>query len=503
MSALKAGGIAAARDARRTLQSARTRTQRRADRFVDVYVAGFALLLLSAWLLSFVHEASLAATSVGDPNNRGSAGVLATSYAFILTGAMALALGAVGPVSASRAEAQWLLSTSADRPTLLRRPLAATLTCSALGGALAGLVVGVAAMGGDPRWLPLLAGASVGALYGAFATITLLAAQSQQSLESIRAYRPVGRLLGSAAMAVGFALLVALEILSGQPAEVLSGLLDPRRQWAFLALTVVVAGGAIALFGARAPRLLANLTDAGLAAGREVLEAAIDSTNSMDARVAEGLAQRRHTARRGRFSSRAGRARGAFALLEADMAATWRRRQRLVLHLIWIPIAIGVAQGLGNQAALVTGGLATTWASRGGGVGLRTWLGSPGLRRFVAAPHTAVTAALSVAPLLMGTAISLPLVLILHEPTWTAAYLSLIATAATIRSEDVITLELGPMVSTPMGALPLGLIRSVLHGPDLALVFLMLVVAWPHPWVLVPACVAMVWQVSRSRPQSH
>src|SRR5690606_4272347 len=94
---------------------------------------------------------------------------------------------------------------------------------------------------------------------------------------------------------------------------------------------------------------------------------------------------------------------------------------------------------------------------------------SPGLRRLVTASHLWVSAALGVVPLLVSVAVSLPTLLLLGVPAWAVLHLALGGLAATMRAADPADPDLGVVMSTPMGAMPVGLLRTVLHGPDLAL----------------------------------
>lgn len=493
MSLLDPGDREAARDAERALRAARRRATRRSDRFVDAYVTGFAVVMVSTWLVSFV-RGSFAGTACADACRLQEAPLLtAVAVALTSTGLLVLALGEIGPVSAGRAEARWLLGTTADRSALLRGPLRTVLAGAGAAGVVAGLLVALAAAGGALALAPLTAGAAAGGLLGVLAVLLLLPGQSRA------ASAPPGRTAGTVSAAVGLALVLV---------TVAAGERLPRQRlpagdgtWAVTASLVLaaVAAGAVVVLARRSGPHLAALSDARLAVGREVVEAVAGSVTMLDSTSAEALVRRRRAQRSGRHPSRRGRGRGALAMLDRDLTATWRRRRGLVAHLVSVPLVLAVAEGAGESAAVVCAALAGTWAARSGGAGLRTWLGSPGLRRMVTAPHLGVTAALGVVPVAVGTAVSLPALVVLGAPAWAAVHVGLAALAATMRAADPVDRDLGVVVSTPMGALPVGLVRGLLHGPDLALGLALLLVAWPQPWILPAAAGALAWQVGRDR----
>lgn len=477
--------VESAHEARRLLRRARARASRRPDRFVDAYVVGFTVLLVSVWMLSFVREVAGGARCLGDCPSANAAVLPAAGWALMLGGLLVLGLAAIGPVSSGRPEARWLLGTTADRAVLLRGALLAAAGTSALAGILAGLVTATAAGGGELAVLPMLVGAGTGAVLGLAVALALLVAQSRWATVGASG-------VGAAALVTGLVLLAVARF--GEPGEVGNGA-------GRLVLALVVAGAVsiVVATGTRASRLLRRLDDAGLANGRETLDAVVGSVAAMDGQVAEGLRRRRRAARRGRFASRRGRGRGALALLHADLTATRRRAHEMALHLLWVPVVVGVAAGLGDDAALVAAALAATSAARSGGVGLRTWLGSPGLRRAVTAPHPAVVAALAVVPALVAGVVSLPVVVLVGAPVWAAVYLTAVALAAAIRSADPVGRELGALVATPMGALPLGLVRAVAHGPDVAVASGILLAVWTQPPLLPLGIAVLSWQLMRPR----
>lgn len=489
--ALEPGDPDAARAARDALRAARKR--RRGERLVDAYVVAFAVLMFTVWGLSFARQ-SFAGTACGDACALQEAPALtAAAWALTLGGLLVLALGAVGPVSVGRPEARWLLGATADRSILLRGPLAASVAGASVAGTAAGLVVALAAGGGTLTAARLVAGGAVGAVLGVVATLALLPRQARPGSE------PPGRLAGGIAVIAGLALLLVAATLGDRVGDAGNEALAVAPAAAGVAVVLVLGVAVAVVLGVRAPRHLTALTDTRLAAAREVVDAAAGSAAMLDTRAAEGLLRRRSEQRRGRYRSRRGRGRGALAFLDADLATAGRRWRGLLLHLVWVPLVLAAAEGLGTAVAVVLTGLAAAWVARSAGAGLRTWLGSPGLRRSVTAPHLAVVAALVVVPALASTVLTLPTLLLLGAPGWAAAHLGLAAVASTMRSHDPVSHELGPVVATPMGALPVGLMRAVVHGPDLALSLAVLLVVRAEPWVMLAAVAAVTWQVARDR----
>lgn len=475
----------AARAARRALRAARARATGRADRFMDAYVTVFSVALISVWILSFGQRSFVGAGCGGCVPTQAPV-LTALAWGLSLGGVLLLVLGAVGPVSAGRADARWLLGTTADRAILLRAPLVAATVLAAAGGTVAGLMVTLAATGGAVDPVALAAGAALGAALGAAAPAALLPGQARLGVGL------AGRGTGVAFLSVGLALLLAAQFTEGPGLHRGLGL-----TLAFGGAGVVVVVGSWLAW--RAPRHLVTLDDRRLAAGREVVDAVAGSVTMMDPHLTDGLLQRRRAQHRGTFHSRQGRGHGAWAFLDADLTMSARRARGLVVHLAWIPVTLVVAQGMGYGAGVVMTGVTAAWAARSAGAGLRSWLASPGLRRWVTAPHLAVTAALTVMPVLVSSAVSLPTLLLLDAPAWAALHVALAGLAATMRAADPASPDLGAVVTTPMGALPVGLAQAVLHGPDVALALAIVLVVWPHPGVLLLALAALAWQVSRDR----
>ncbi|WP_170970350.1 DUF6297 family protein [Nocardioides jishulii] len=501
----RGGDDVAAHEAVSALARARARRRDGAERFTDLYVWVFSGVLFAVWIVSFARETFTSQVcTVGE----GAGCVLqqhpassAVAVAMLGLGALVLAGGAVGPVSAERAAARWLLGTTAERAVLLRGPLAATVGAAALGGTLVGLLTALAAQGGGLDPVVLALGAVVGALGAAVVQVALVVVQPRLS------GRQPGRGAGAVLVLLGLTLLSAVVTRVAHLPE------PPAGGWRVegpglvgavvttgLLLAALVVALVVALVLLRRPgSVLAELSDAQLARGREVVDAVADSALMMDATALTGLQRRRADLRGGRHPSRPLRWRGAYAFLVADLRLVRRRWRAVAVTFAAVPAIVVAGEGFGYGGAVLLAGVVAAWSGRQAGQGLRTWLGSPGLRRAVVAPTHGVTLALTLLPALASACVAMPAVLLVDGPWWGGLHLAVAGLAATIRSSDPVPAELGAVVTTPAGALPIGVVRQLLHGPDVAVALALVLVLVGEPWILLTSLAALGWQVSKER----
>lgn len=493
----RGGDDVAAQEARTALARARARSRDDAERFTDLYVWVFCGVLLAVWVLSFARE-----TFTGRVCSSGEAGCVlqehpayaAAAVLLLGLGGLLLAAGTVGPVSADRALGRWLLTTTAERAVLLRGPLGATLTGAGLAGAVLGLLTALAGQGGglDPAFLGL--GALLGLLAGALLGVVLVVRQG--ALVATVPGRAAGVLLALA----GLALLTVVVMAGGWLPAVAEPEADVVLTWGLVSAGLLAAVLVAAVTVLRRPgSRLAELSDTQLARGREVVDAVADSTMMLDGSAVVGLHRRRADLRRGRHRSRPLRGRGAHAFLVADLRLVRRRWHGVALTFLALPAVVVAGEGFGHGGAVLLAAVVAAWAGRQAGQGLRTWLGSPGLRRTVTVPAWQVSAALTLLPALASASVAVPAVLLVDGPWWGGIHLAVAGLASTMRSADPVPAELGAVVTTPAGALPTGLVRQLLHGPDLALVLAVALVVVGDPRVLVAAVSALAWQVGRDR----
>lgn len=243
--------------------------------------------------------------------------------------------------------------------------------------------------------------------------------------------------------------------------------------------------------------------DADLARAGQVVQAVSASTLMLSGTALQVLAARRRLAGSGRYSSGRGVGGALSGVLVHELRALRRRSGRVLVALTGCLGALAVGLLMGRLAGVVVAALAVFAAARTSGSGVSMWVGSPGLRRAMPAHPAAVTAVLAVPPLLValvGSVIALPG---LGLPWWAPVLLSLGATAGTLRAGDPPPSELGVVVSTPAGAVPTGLVKSLLVGMDLVLVAAAFVLIGDAvaagPATVLVGVVLLAWQVLRSR----
>lgn len=488
----RGGDEVAAREAALTVAAARTGAHRPSERFTDLYVWVFCGVFLAVWVLSFARE-TFAGRVCSSGESGGCALQQSPTYAALAVsllglGALVLAVGAVGPVSAARAVARWMLGTTAERAVLLRGALLGVVGGSALGGVVVGLLGSMAVQGGGLEPAPLALGALLGAACGALVPLLLLGPQAAAPYGGAPGVR-VGRGLAT----LGLLLLTWLLVVG--PGATPFGAPEPASApWAvvvpLLLLTVGLPAVPVLLL-LRPGSRLAELSDAQLARGRQVVDAVADSTMMMDTSPLVGLGRRRSDRGRGRHRSRGLRFHGAAAFLVADLHQMRRRWRTLVPVILVVPGLLVVAEGFGHGGVVLAGVLVASWVGRRAGQGLRVWISSDSLRRNVRVAPWQVAIALSAAPLALTALVAVPAVALSGAPWWMGLHLALAGLAATIRSAEPAQVELGAVVATPAGALPVGLVQSVLHGPDVALVLGLLLLVVDHPAILLAALAAV------------
>lgn len=255
--------------------------------------------------------------------------------------------------------------------------------------------------------------------------------------------------------------------------------------------------------GAVVPRRAARaVRDAELMRAGQVVQAFTAATTMLDTVALEVLASRGRVARRGRHPSRRGAGTGAMAVLVHELWALRRRPVQVLVALATCLGALVVGLLLGRLAGAVLSALAVLAVVRVSAGGLTAWLTAPGLRRTLPAHPAAVTAVLAGPPFFLavvGAAVALaPLGL----PWWAPVLLALAATAGGMRACDPPP-GLGVALSTPGGAVHVGLVQRLLLGTDLALLgagaVLMADAVDAGPLVLLAGVALLGWQVLRER----
>ena len=270
-------------------------------------------------------------------------------------------------------------------------------------------------------------------------------------------------------------------------------------------LALVLAAAALVRQGRARPIAAAarGVADADLRRAGEVTAAVRATTLMLDGTALDALTARRRLGRRGRFTSAVGVGGPLTGLLTHELRALVRRRSRLLSALLGCLAALAAGLLLGPLVGVVLTCIAGLVLARLSGGGLTAWVATPGLRRALPAHPGAVAAVLAVAPFaLVGVGSSLAL-LPLGLPPWAPVAVAAGVTAAAVRAAEPPPPGLGLVVATPGGALPMGLVRAVVHGPDLAVGVGLLVLAADARglWSLaVGATLALLgWQLLRPR----
>lgn len=493
-----------ARTARATLRARRSAAQPPfGTRFQSWYmgIVGVALgvsMGLSASAAVFSPAGAGAADAVVASARRPFAvllGVILTSLA--LWGASAL-----GPVGADRATSRWLLSSPADRRVLLRRRLLVAILAGATVGAVSAAFVevalGTSTAGAGAVLLGLAGGVTLAVALVGWAVV----GQARRMVSGVIATTGlVGA--GLALAAAGMTVLAAAERLPG--AWRLAG-------WAgtgpsslsaaglrALGLAVVVLAALSVAGAVLAERTLPRLALVELARGGQTLQALVTSTVSLDTTAVELLRRGRAVARRGNRRSRAGRGTGLVALLLRDLRSAAGRSAGLAYLLLVSSVPMIIGALLGTGAALVAVGVLGFLTARTAGVALRTYAGSSALRRALPFADREVIAVLVVLPVLFASVVGAVATSTLALPWWAGPVVGMASAAGAVRAASPPGSAFGPVLASPMGALPLGLLGKLVRGLDITLL-LVLVLAVSSSGIPVGlAAGALAWQVLRSR----
>ena len=245
-----------------------------------------------------------------------------------------------------------------------------------------------------------------------------------------------------------------------------------------------------------------SVPDVELARAGQVVQAVTAATLMLDGVALEVLAARRRLARRGTRPSRPGAGGALSGVLVHELHALSRRSRQLVTALLGCVGALVAGLLLGRLAGAVLAALAVFAVARTAAGGLSTWLTTPGLRRALPAHPAAVTAVLAGPPFVVAVVGSLVAVGALGLPWWAPPAIALAALAGAMRACDPPP-GLGVALSTPGGALHVGLVQRLVLGTDLALAGTALVLIGDAtdagPITLAVCAALLAWQVLRPR----
>lgn len=398
---------------------------------------------------------------------------LPTLVALLLLGGAGVLVslaGRLGPVGSGGSEATWWLPLPVDRRGLLRPAVRRVAVVAALAGAVAVALLDTALLGSSAG--AAAQAAAVGGL-GA-AAIVLLAALAQAAGLARRRTALLGDLL----LAVAGALAVGLAV-AGTHLDAL-----PSPSWAVAGAALAVA----ALLAWLVDRRLGAIPGRSLREGGSVTGQAVGAVVSLDSReLGRALAVGTAPPARRRIG-RLRAARGpASALVVAELALLGRSSRHLVQLALaaLVPVLATAVPQLANVAGvllavLVGGSVAASATAEGARYGEM----APVLDRLLPLSARAVRRLRMAVPSLAMLVWSLVVFAVLGRWAGTVGdWLALgvagtpVWAAAAVRAAYRPAPDWNkPLVSTPMGALPTGLLGVVARGPDL--VVLCLVPTW-------------------------
>lgn len=451
------------RDLRRLTRalSARNVTSTWADLLTSVYMAILTLVLTVATVWWSAREL-LADRPATTPRLLLDPSWLAVLAALWFLALLVAVVSRVGPVALPRPEASWWLPIPVERRTLLRPAGATWLAVTAVVAAAAGVTLAGGLGAGMPTVaLAGLAGAGIGAL--AVGVLALGQAAGRRR-EAWWADIPV----------LGVAVVGVLVVAVGLPP-----LPTPSPgPTAALAVAAVVAGAVVCW---RADRRLERIHDVDLhrlGAAQELAQFATLQLDSRELGRALERAPRRH--RRAR-SARLSQVRGpASALLVADAVALVRSPRHLAQLLIGLVIA-SLGAALRDWHTLLVIPLVfvgTLLAASATAEGARAAHRTPALDRLLPLGARATRWVRFAVPVVATALVTLALGALLgwrlgDVPGWVALVVAgtPVWAASVVRGAYRPDPQLsGLLIPTPIGAVPAGMGRQFVVGPDLAVV---------------------------------
>jgi Family of unknown function (DUF6297) len=396
------------------------------------------------------------------------AGVTAAIVGVLAVAVLVVCLDRLGPVSATPAAAAWWLPLPAGRRELLRGELARITTA----------VVGIAVVLALPLALTLTDAPSAGGV-AVVLTGTAAAAATLVGGAALNQTRGGGGRLApvAGAVAVGVALgtgaaCTAVAVAGGRvpPLPALPS------AWALAAAVAVVPALGAAVGG------LECLGAAQLRARGATAQYAAASVVSLDTRgVGRALADRRpRTPRRSRRFLRVSGGRAAVVAADATALARspWHVGQALVA--VAVPVLVARTDGVGALPPAVWIACLAGWALAAVAAGhpARQAHAVPALDRLLPLSTGAVTAARAVVPIALLTVVTALTGLLVGVGSdapalWTGLCAATAPAWAAASLRGAFRAEIdwsGPVVSTPMGVLPVGAGASFVQGVDVGIV---------------------------------
>jgi len=479
----------------------RTTRRRHADRsfwqiFEDVYLVLFTLAMFGATAGNVVrHLNSNAARCTSYTCGRLSEWMPWIMVPLLLAITVRMLL-AVGPVSASRASGFWLLATPVNRAALLRPAYRLVTATVAVAGLVAAAIIW--ALIGSSFGVVLEAAVLISALLVCAAIATVWA---QQSTRRSRWTLRVADLLLIAALVPAAILAFQHEPTRNvQTANVVLTFAEMEQVSAFdpgglhlLVVCVVVVVFCLGLTTITS-RTLDRLGRSSVIAGGELLAGLAGAASSLDISMLGDVIAGRHWRLKGRVRSRRGMGSRGGAIVQREFWRILRWPRRLVIAgaLLVVPYAVA---GAGFDVLVpIAAAFAGFIAVRPMLDGLRTVCRSTGLVRAMGMDLRELRVVMAVVPGLFAVlwaGLAFPAIGSLSA---TFAVAGGVISGAVRQASARPPTYSGPLVASPMGAIPPGLFSQPARGFDLLLLCLAPVLLnLPPLWVVaIPAFVLTV-----------
>ncbi|MGZ0146943.1 DUF6297 family protein [Kribbella sp. WER1] len=488
------GAIPSSRSLRQWM---RTTRRKHADRsfweiFEDVYLVVFTLAMVGATAGNVVRHLNSNAASCRSWTCGQVTSWIPWIVLPLLLATTLRVLLAVGPVSASRATGFWLLATPVNRAALLRPAYRLVIGTVAIVGVIVGALIW--ALLGAPVLDVFEAALLIGAVLVCAAVATVW---SQQTVRRTWWTLRVADVLLLVAIVPTLVLALRPGPANVQTANVVLSFSDPAisddQSGAFLLLSAaaVVVCLALALFMSRTLDRLGRIS---VIAGGELLAGLAGAASSLDISMLGDVIAGRHWRLKGRVRSHRGRGANGAAIVQREFRRIlrWPRRLAVAFALLVVPYAVHGAgfHVLVPIAAAVAGFIAVRPLLDG----LRTACRSTGLVRALGWDLRDLRIVMAVVP----AAVTVVWAACVYPAIGSAA--ATFAVAAGIISGTVRQASArppsyaGPLVTSPMGAIPPGLFSQPARGFDLLVVCLAPVLLnLPQLWMtVIPAIVLML-----------
>lgn len=448
----------------------------------DAYVMVFGVVLIGAMLISAIIQAQQSVAGCTTETCEAARGLLPWAA---VAGVLAFTLVACrmfGPIVASAAEGFWLMDAPIDRRRLLVGRFVRSLVVAFFAGFLFGALV--AALTGSP--LIHIGIWALAAGLGAFGLTAFAAAE--QGLERTWITYLLQVLVGVVALStLGALVAISAGWLPVDPLEELSV------EFAFFVAGAGLLLGLISLFVAY--RRLRNIRRQRLTAGSSLIAGMQGAAFALDFALVRDILLEHRAKQKGHVRATRGVGRGTFALVMRDVQRLWRNPMPLVFWLASMVVPYAV-QSLGVSAlnppisALVLMGALIGFFNS-----LRVLTRTKGLQRcFPFDPGKIRTAAMTVPAALaflwaVATVPAFMGVLGGQQTDSISAATAALVTAvagflAAVRWVSAKPANYNaPMVAVGIGAMPPGMLFSMLRGIDMvALITLPIVFGWPA-WI--------------------